>query len=239
MVRVGLQKTSLVDYPGRVAAVFFLTGCNLRCPYCHNPSLVAPSDAASGADDLVTLEEAFAFLERRRAVLSGVVLSGGEPTLYAGLPELAARIRSMGLLVKLDTNGTFPERIAPVAADYLAMDLKTAPARYRELLPAAPDDASATDYGKRIVESVRTVRSSGAMYEFRITCAPGFFGLADAEAVAALLRADDPVYLQRYRPGRVLDEGWAARVVPYTEEQLGPLLAAIRRTAPKARIRGF
>ena len=234
MVRVRLQKTSLVDYPGKVAAVFFLAGCNLRCPYCHNPSLVAPPRGASDADDLVALEEAFAFLERRRMVLSGVVLSGGEPTIYAGLPELAARIRSMGLLVKLDTNGTFPDRIAPVAADYVAMDLKTAPDRYPELWPGAPADAD-----RRIVESVRMVRESGAEYEFRITCAPGLFTLPDAQAIATLLRAEDAVYMQRYRPGRVLDSDWAARVTPYTDEQLAPLLGAIKRAAPKARIRGF
>ncbi|HUW68789.1 MAG TPA: anaerobic ribonucleoside-triphosphate reductase activating protein [bacterium] len=234
-MRVGIQKTSLVDYPGRVAAVFFLAGCNLRCPYCHNPSLLAPEAAGPGsADELVSIDEAFAFLERRRTVLSGVVLSGGEPTMHADLPQMAARIRSMNLLVKLDTNGTFPERIGPVAADYVAMDLKTNPERYAELWPGPPADAA-----MRIAESMRAVRSSGAMYEFRITCAPGIFALADAEAVAALLEADDAVFLQRYRPGRVLDRAWAEHVAPYGDEALSELLAVIRSSAPKARIRGF
>jgi len=233
--RIGLQKTSLVDYPGRVAAVFFLAGCNLRCPYCHNPSLLVPeSGDPDTADDLTSIDEAFAFLEHRKSVLSGVVLSGGEPTMHADLPAVAARIRSMGLLVKLDTNGTFPERIAPVGANYIAMDLKMAPARYAELWPGAPSDADA-----RIAESVRMVRASGADYEFRITCAPGIFTLSDAEAMAALLEADDAVFLQRYRPGHVLDRAWAERVTPYTEHDMAELLGIISVAAPRARIRGF
>lgn len=233
--RLGLQKTSLVDYPGRVAAVFFMVGCNLRCPYCHNPALLAPECGDDGErEDLVSIDEAFAFLERRKSVLSGVVLSGGEPTLQPDLPAVAARIRSMGLLVKLDTNGTFPERIAPVGATYLAMDLKTAPTRYAELWPGAPADADV-----RIAESVRLVRASGADYEFRITCAPDIFTMADAEAVAALLESDDAVFLQRCRPGRVFDRAWADRATPYTEQELAGLLGVIRTAAPKARIRGF
>ncbi|OHD19388.1 MAG: anaerobic ribonucleoside-triphosphate reductase activating protein [Spirochaetes bacterium GWB1_59_5] len=231
-MRLGIQKTSLVDYPGRVSAVLFAAGCALRCPYCHNPELVEPS--GSQAAVLVSVDEALAFLQRRRDVLTGVVLSGGEPTLHAGLPELAQSIRALGLNVKLDTNGTLPERIVPVGADYIAMDLKTSPERYSELWPGAPDDAA-----DRIRSSVIAVRQSGAEYEFRITCAPGIFAEADAKAVAALLAPEDPVFLQRYRPGRVLDPAWDSGIFPYTEERLAGLLAIIRNVAPTARIRGF
>ena len=238
-MRLGIQKTSLVDFPGRVSAVLFTAGCALRCPYCHNPDLVitradAARDDAARDDGLSSVEEALAFLERRRAVLSGVVLSGGEPTLHPGLPALAAAIRDLGLAVKLDTNGTAPERIAPVGADYVAMDLKTTPERYAELWPGAPADAA-----EIIRRAVATVRGSGAEYEFRITCAPGIFAEADASAVAALLEPGDPVFLQRYRPGRVLDPAWAAGASPYTEERLERLLGIIREAAPKARLRGL
>lgn len=230
-MRFGIQKTSLVDYPGRVSAVLFVAGCNARCPYCHNPELVEPDDAESAG--LVSVDAVLAFLARRRDVLTGVVLSGGEPTLHAGLPELARTIRALGFKVKLDTNGTLPARIVPVGADYIAMDLKTAPERYAELWPGAPDDAA-----DRIRRSVLSVRRSGVAYEFRITCAPGIFAEADAHAVAALLEPDDAVFLQRYRPGRVLDAVWDSGVFPYTEERMAGLLAIIRGAAPKARIRG-
>ena len=233
-MRLGIQKTSLVDFPGRVSAVLFTAGCALRCPYCHNPDLVITRADAARDDGLSSVEEALAFLERRRAVLSGVVLSGGEPTLHPGLPALAAAIRDLGLAVKLDTNGTAPERIAPVGADYVAMDLKTTPERYAELWLGAPADAA-----EIIRRAVATVRGSGAEYEFRITCAPGIFAEADASAVAALLEPGDPVFLQRYRPGRVLDPAWAAGASPYTEARLEGLLGIIREAAPKARLRGL
>lgn len=228
-MRLGIQKTSLVDYPGRVSAVLFTAGCEFRCPYCHNPDLVAPTGCG-----LVSVDEALAFIEHRRPVLSGVVISGGEPTIHDELPDLAAAIKRLGLLVKLDTNGSRPERIAAVGADYIAMDLKTTPERYRELWPGAPDDAA-----DRIRAAVRAVRGSGAQYEFRMTCAPGFMAEDDAEALAALLEPADAVYLQRYRPGRVLDPAWAAGVSPYAEERLGRILAIVQRAAPKARLRGL
>lgn len=231
-MRFGIQKTSLVDYPGRVSAVLFVAGCNMRCPYCHNPELVEHADLESAG--LVSVAEVLAFLARRRDVLTGVVLSGGEPTMHAELPELAQAIRALGFKVKLDTNGTLPARIVPVGADYIAMDLKTSPERYAELWPGAPDDAAV-----RIRSSVMAVRQSGVEYEFRITCAPGIFAEADAEAIAALLAPEDAVFLQRYRPGRVLDPVWASGVFPYTEKRMAGLLDIVRSVAPKARIRGF
>lgn len=211
--------------------MLFAEGCALRCPYCHNPDLVEPG--IEGRAGLVSVDQALAFLERRRGLVTGVVLSGGEPTLHPDLPALAAAIRALGLRVKLDTNGTCPERIAPVGADYVAMDLKTSPRRYAELWPGAPADAA-----DRIRRGVEAVRASGAEHEFRITCAPGIFAEADAEDVASLLRQGDTVFLQRYRPGRVLDPEWAAGVSPYTEERLGRLLAIVRRAVPGAMIRG-
>jgi pyruvate formate lyase activating enzyme len=231
-VLLGLQKTSLVDFPGRVSAVLFTAGCALRCPYCHNPGLVEPTDVDLAG--LITVDEALAFLKRRLGLMTGVVLSGGEPTLHGDMPELAAAIRSLGFKVKLDTNGTCSERVAPVRADYVAMDIKTAPERYAELWPDAPADAA-----DRVRRGAEAVRASGAEYEFRITCAPGIFAEADAEAVAEMLRPEDPVFLQRYRPGRVLDPGWAAGVSPYAEDRLAGLLAIIARAAPKARLRGL
>lgn len=236
-MRFGIRKTSLIDFPGRVSIVLFSEGCDFRCPYCHNPELAAPRRDGDGdmiGDGLVSEEEALRFLEARRGLASGVVLSGGEPLVHAGLPAFAAGVRDLGYAVKLDTNGSFPERIAAVGADFIAMDLKTDPRRYRELWPGAPDDAPGI-----IERAVRAVRAAGAEYEFRLTCAPGFLGEEEARAVASLLLPEDEVALQRYRPDVVLDPAWAAGVSPYDEATLQRILSIVRTAAPRARLRGL
>ncbi|HAP43548.1 MAG: anaerobic ribonucleoside-triphosphate reductase activating protein [Spirochaetes bacterium GWD1_61_31] len=228
-MKLGLQKLSLVDYPGRVACVLFLPGCNFACPYCHNPELLSLEASA----DLVSLETALSHLGRRQGVISAAVISGGEPLLRPDIPALVSRLRHHAVLVKLDTNGSFPERIGPAGVDYLALDIKTSPARYPELWPAAPTDAA-----DRIMESIRLVRALGKPYEFRITCAPGIFGLDEARQVAALLRPEDPVYLQRCQKSQVLDPVWAESQADYSETELAGLLSIIRQAAPSARLRG-
>lgn len=263
-MKLGLVKTSLVDYPGRVASVVFTSGCNFRCPYCQNPDLVvrpattgglsaggdrASRGAAAGRDlldarvdtafpgddaGLLSVDEVLSFLATRAGLVTGVVVTGGEPTLHTGLPGLVAAVQRSGFAVKLDTNGSAPERIAAAGADYIAMDLKTAPGRYAELWPSAGKAP-----GDVIAESVNVVRQLGVGFEFRITCAPGFVGREDAIAIAALLRPEDHVFLQRYRPGRVLDPVWAASVSPYTDAHMAEVLAIIKSAAPLARIRGL
>jgi pyruvate formate lyase activating enzyme len=233
-VLLGLQKTSLVDFPGRVSAVLFTVGCNFRCPYCQNPDLVVPPPGPPGDNGFITVDSALSFLKGRVGKLSGVAISGGEPTLHEDLPDLAESIRDLGFAVKMDTNGSFPERISLVGAEYVAMDLKTHPARYPELWPDAPPDAA-----DRIVRSMDAVRGSGSGYEFRITCTPGFINAASIDVIASLLRPEDPVFLQRYREGRVLDQTWASGVSPYPEDVLDGFLATIRKAVPAARLRGL
>ena len=128
----GLQKVTLLDYPGKVACTVFLPGCNLRCPFCHNPALVLPDRET----DSLSTEELLAFLETRRGKLDGVCVTGGEPTLYEDLPALLRQIRGLGFAVKLDTNGTNPDMLEALAQegllDYAAMDIKNSPDRYAE-----------------------------------------------------------------------------------------------------------
>jgi pyruvate formate lyase activating enzyme len=205
---IAVQKTSLIDYPGRVSAVLFLAGCNFRCPYCHNPDLVLPPFP----EDLGSAEEALAFLDTRRKVLSGVVLSGGEPLLREDLPFLAGELRDRGFKVKLDTNGSFPDRIEDVGADFVALDLKTAPDRYDRVAPGVPDA------GEKVLESLRIVRSLGVPYEIRITCAPGIADAEEIRGLAELLEPEDSVILQGFRPLRVLDPRW--EILPATPEHL-------------------
>ena len=130
MLILGLNKTTLLDYPGFVAATLFTGGCNFRCPYCHNRDLVLKDQSLVPLSE----EEIFAFLQKRRNVLTGVCITGGEPTLYPDLPEFISQIRELGYLVKLDTNGTNPQMLGDLIRagliDYCAMDIKNAPDKY-------------------------------------------------------------------------------------------------------------
>jgi pyruvate formate lyase activating enzyme len=227
---VAYIKTSLLDFPGRLASVLFLPGCNFRCPYCHNAALVAPA-AGAGAQGLSPLGEFLEFLDRRKSHISGVVISGGEPLLREETPRIARAIRERGLAVKLDTNGSFPGRLADVAADYVALDFKTAPAAYGRVAPGTPDA------GDRVLESLAWLRARGGPFEIRITCAPGIVGAEELEAIAAALEAEDEVILQDFRPGGCLDPRWDS-LAPYPPEDLRSFLAILRRSSPRARLRG-
>jgi pyruvate formate lyase activating enzyme len=234
--RVGYIKTSLIDFPGRVASVLFLPGCDFRCPYCHNAALVDPGwdvqvEGDGGLSGSARLDGFFEFLDRRKHLVSGVVLSGGEPLLDRDTPRIARSIHGRGLAVKLDTNGSFPARIADVAADYVALDFKTAPAAYGRV---APGMRSAGDC---FLESLAYLRSSGTPFEIRVTCAPGVVGLPEFEAMALELEKGDEVLLQDFRPGGCLDPAWDS-VEPYPRMVMEAFLAIVRRRAPQARIRG-
>ena len=157
----GLQKMTLLDFPGQVACTVFLGGCNYRCPFCHNSQLLD-----GRAEPYMTEEEFFAFLETRKGLLDGVCVTGGEPTLYPGLPVLLRRIKEMGFAVKLDTNGSRPAVLKAVVetglVDYVAMDVKNSPARYPMTVGAdwTPD---ATE------ESLRFLLTDAVDYELRTT----------------------------------------------------------------------
>ena len=127
--RLGLLKTSLIDFPGEVAAVVFTAGCNLRCPYCHNPRLVP----GPPPEDFLTRDAVFDALASRAGVLTGVCVTGGEPLVHDGLADLLDAVRGLGLTVKMETNGRLPERLEAVSVDFVALDLKLAPERYGEL----------------------------------------------------------------------------------------------------------
>jgi pyruvate formate lyase activating enzyme len=206
-MKVALRKTSLVDYPGKISGVIFFPLCNLRCPWCQNGDLVLGSGGG-----LIPLEEALGFLEKRKGILGGVVLSGGEPTLYPDLGAVIERIKKTGLPVKLDTNGMRPdvleglfqsERLRP---GYIAMDLKLAPSRYAELLPAGAE--APAPGGEALERSAALVRGSGIAHEFRSLALPApFFGPSDLEALRPLARSS-PWHIRPFRRGNCLDPAW-------------------------------
>jgi pyruvate formate lyase activating enzyme len=188
--------------------------------------------SAENPSGFAPLGEFLEFLDRRKSIVSGVVISGGEPLLREETPRIARSIRERGLAVKLDTNGSFPERIAEVAADYVALDFKTAPAEYGRVAPAG------AKAGKRVLESLAYLRSSGTPFEIRITCAPGIVGSDALETMALALEEGDEVLLQDFRPGGCLDPDWDS-VEPYSRETMEGFLAIVRSRAPRARIRGI
>ncbi len=201
---LGLQKTSLIDYPGKLAAVVFTHGCPLRCPFCHNPELVQ----GPRPESFLPAEEVLDFLRKRAKLLGGVVISGGEPLLHADLAQLIGEIGALGLSVKLDTSGALPQPLAEIlrleAVTYVAMDIKTAPNRYQELgVEWAP-----------VAASMELLRASGKVYEFRTTCAPGLADPAELAAIGAAIRPGERWTRNAFRPGSCLDPAWNA--LPHT-----------------------
>ena len=170
MIISGLQKTSFIDYPEKISAILFTRGCNFKCPYCHNPELVDPERYYPEISE----REVLGFLEKRQDVLDGIVITGGEPTIYQDLPALIKKIKQFGYLVKLDTNGTnfmmLKELIEQNLIDYVAMDIKHHPQRYQEIAGIDVED---------VKKSVEYLIASDLPNEFRTTVLPRYFGAED------------------------------------------------------------
>ncbi|NLL13296.1 MAG: anaerobic ribonucleoside-triphosphate reductase activating protein [Fibrobacter sp.] len=191
---IGWQKTSFIDYPGTVSTVLFFEGCNLRCPYCHNPDIVLRKLPQ------IPWTSVQSFLLRRKKMMEGVVLSGGEPTLHAILPDLVREIRESGFKIKIDTNGTDPEMISRCEPDYLALDVKTDPLRYAELGCKDPE------FGKKLRNAIEIVKTMGSSAEVRITMASPFISEDVVHRIAELLTGVQKVFLQPLKlTGAVLD----------------------------------
>ncbi len=187
----GLQKMTLLDYPGHVACTVFLAGCDLRCPYCHNAELIDGSVPA-----VMDSEELLAFLKKRQGLLEGVAITGGEPLLRPDLPELAAQIRDLGYPVKLDTNGFHPARLRKmVEADlvqYVAMDLKNSPDRYAETIGMPQVDLGA------LQESIDLLMAGGTDYEFRTTVVAELHDAESFRKIAAWVPGARRFFLQKF-----------------------------------------
>ena len=196
----GLQKTSLIDYPGKVSCVVFLAGCNFTCPYCHNPEL-----ALGRYPERIDLKTLLAFIAQRRSLLDAVVISGGEPTLRTGLGGLCRQLRNLGMAVKLDTNGSRPSAIETLLrenlVDFIAMDLKTAPEEYGP--PLCDEDA-----GPAVLRSINIIMTAGVDYEFRTTCVHPFVDETRMRSMAVTVQGARRLVLQRFNPRKTLDSGF-------------------------------
>lgn len=231
MLIKGLVKTTLIDYPGKVACTVFLACCNFRCPYCQNPELVA------GYDRLPTIarEEVFEHLKSRKKWLDGVCISGGEPTLNKELPEFLRKIKSMGFLIKLDTNGTNPEMLKKLLdeklIDYIAMDIKAPLERYEEVVRVKVDL-------EKIGKSVEIIKNSAVDYEFRTTVVPGLLNCGDVKKICELLRGSKRYCLQQFRPDITLDALFG-KVAPYKPEEMLKCHEVIKNNFEVCEVRGI
>lgn len=192
----GLQKVTLIDYPGKVAATIFTQGCNFRCPYCHNPELVLPEHFSTpmSTDDL------FSFLVSRRDKLEAVCITGGEPTVHADLPEMLFRIKQLGYQVKLDSNGSRPDVLEAIitagTADYIAMDIKAPLEKYPRVA------GMPTSLVKQVEKSISLIMESGVDYEFRTTVMHPLLSLPDFEKIGNLIAGATRYYLQNYQESK-------------------------------------
>ncbi|HEQ72674.1 MAG TPA: anaerobic ribonucleoside-triphosphate reductase activating protein [Spirochaetia bacterium] len=214
----GIHRFSLIDYPAKTACVVFTQGCNLRCPYCHNPELIRPD---ARAHRLLT-GPIFDFLEERKGKLDAVVITGGEPTLQPDLPDFIREIIRRGYLVKLDTNGTNPVLLEKLLADnllsYVALDIKAPLDRYA---PFAPDGLEET-VGKAVGKSVALVRGSGTAHEFRTTMVRKLLSPADVTLIAEYIQGASRYVLQRFVASHTYDPAFLT-AEPFSDEKLTEL----------------
>lgn len=210
----GLQKLTLVDYPGKVAATVFLIGCNFRCPFCQNAELVI-SGLAAGADFILE-SEFFEFLDSKIGFIDGICITGGEPTINADLENFIRKIKAKGFLIKLDSNGSNPEMLKELLdkklLDFIAMDIKTSLDKYEKTIGAKIDL-------EKIKKSVEIIKNSGIDYEFRTTVVPGLVEKEDIEKIGQWLKGAKKIALQQFQNRKVLDKNLQT-LRPYSDETL-------------------
>ena len=200
----GLQKLTLLDYPGHTACTVFTAGCNFRCPFCHNAALVTEIDAAAFTEK----EEFFRFLQKRQGILDGVCITGGEPLLQPDIELFMRKIKDLGFAVKLDTNGTFPERLESIIgqglADYVAMDIKNCLEKYSLTAGVETDTAA-------IEKSMDLLLGGNIEYEFRTTVVKQLHVVDDIEKIAMRIRGAKRYFLQNFvDSGNLIADGFSA-----------------------------
>ena len=217
----GIQKLTLLDYPGVVACTVFTAGCNFRCPFCHNAMLVLPEQID---DECLTDDEVFGFLKKRRGVLDGVAVTGGEPLLHADMPEFLARVKELGYKIKLDTNGSNPELLSEIIknklVDRVAMDIKNAPEEYAQTIGLKSFDFAPVERSKEMLLSGETD------YEFRTTVVKGIHTKESLIGAAKWIEGAKEYYLQQFKDSGnlILPDGLAS----YDEKQMHALADAVR-----------
>ncbi len=227
----GLQKFTMLDYPGKIAAVVFTMGCNFRCPFCHNPEIVNPK--LINYDNRISEKEVLEFLESRKGNLEGVCITGGEPTLQLGLKEFIRKIKEMGFLVKVDTNGShfgiINDLVKNNLVDYWAIDIKTSPRKYKIM-------TKKNDAIKNLEKSIDLITNSKSELELRTTVVPGYVNQKDFGDIADWINGINKnifpklsrYSIQNFRPEKTLREG-LKNVKPYSKLEMDKMAEKIRK----------
>ena len=240
----GLQKTTLIDFPHKVACTVFTVGCNFRCPFCHNDNLVTFENFNKSRISLISLREFFTFLEKRKNMLDGVCITGGEPTINADLPEFIKEIKENGFLVKLDTNGTNPKMLKKLIRDnlldFIAMDIKCNLEGYQNIVRVPVNIES-------IKESIKLILTSNLKYELRTTVVPGLQTVQNIQQLGIDIQklsesvkiplSNSPYFLQAFSPNNCYDKK-LNNTVPFTDDELQELIDAVKPFLLRASLRG-
>jgi len=228
----GLQKTTLLDFPERVACTVFLGGCNFRCPFCHNSALIS----AENYPEEISEEKFFDFLKKRKGILDGVCITGGEPLCSKDIEDFIMKIRAEGYAVKLDTNGSFPERLEKIVrdglVDYVAMDIKNSRKNYGKAVGIEKYDTSAVE------RSVAFLLENNIPYEFRTTVVKGIHESLDFCDIASWIRGAERYFIQTFvQSDGVLDK--EKDLSAFTRDEEEAFLEIVARTVKTVAIRGL
>lgn len=246
MVIYGLQKTTLLDYPGHVAATLFTGGCNFRCPFCHNGDLVLNP----GSQPQISMEEIMTFLKKRQGILDGVCITGGEPTLQPDLEELIKEVRELGYLVKLDTNGYRPKVLEGLLdkglLNYVAMDIKASKENYAKAVGLSHLTGKESFAIENIERSVELLKGSSIDYEFRTTVVKGIHTIQEFEEIGKWLSGCKTYYLQGFQENENvlatrLNRGESASGISctcFTRTEMEQMAALAKESVEKVLIRG-
>jgi pyruvate formate lyase activating enzyme len=228
-----IQRFTMLDYPDKVACVAFTPGCNMRCGFCHNPEFVLPEQIRELSSGFIAEKTFFNFLDQRRGLLEGVVVSGGEPTIWQDLPKFLRTIKDKGFLTKLDTNGNHPEMLERLIrehlVDYVAMDVKTSLSKYSMLVGGGVT-------GVAIKKSIQLLKTAGIPYEFRTTLIKEVHSEAVLHDMAELLSGAERYYLQTFRPGHTLHPIFAT-YHPFSGQEMQEIARRFRNVAKHVDVR--
>ncbi len=222
----GFLGVSLIDYPGKVCSIIYTSPCNFRCPYCHNKALV------SADEEIIEEEKMLADIGERKNFIDAVSITGGEPTIHKGLPDFMEKVKNMGLLVKLDTNGSSPETVEKIIknnlVDYIAMDVKAGRNNYNRAAGAKVDFDG-------IAKTARIIMGAGKNYEFRTTVVPGIIDSRELEDIGNIINGAENFTIQQFENRETLDPSYND-IEPYAESELKNFKNIMLKYAKKVKI---
>lgn len=224
----GLQKSSLIDYPEKISAIIFTQGCNFRCPYCHNPELIKV-----GADNFIVVDSVLDFLKTRIGKLDGVVITGGEPCLQRDLVRFINAVKSLGFLVKLDTNGSKPDVLKALLdenlLDYVAMDIKAPLEKYSQVAGVKIDTSN-------ISKSIELIKKSGIGCEFRTTVVKSQLDLGDFEKIGEMISGASKYYLQKFVPTKTVNPDFINEKT-YSDDEFEEIAGILKKYVKDVEVR--